>query len=203
MESCWDSIPKNRPTSVSIIKSFYFLLSTYWNEIENHITLPFSLNKTTNQFIEFENYESIQKIREIASGSYGIISLCKINELSNEKEYIIKEMRQKIPEDKKQKIENSFKIEIEILKKLHSFKFHPNIVQLIGYYKYSNNDNQYWIILEYWDGGTLEKYLQEKSNNLNNQSFQWEEIRKYFKYILLGLKHLHDNGYAHLDLKVF
>ena len=104
----------------------------------------------------------------------------------------------------KKKVENSFEIELDILKKFNSFGIHPNIIRLIGYYK-NLNENKFYIILEYCNGGSLEKYLNSKINiysNNNNMIFKLSDLKRLFKDIIYGLKFLHENGYSHLDLKV-
>lgn len=52
------------------------------------------------------------------------------------------------------------------------------------------------IIMEYADGGNLETFVQEVHHGILSESM----IHGFFYQILCGVRHCHDNGYAHRDL---
>ena len=79
---------------------------------------------------------------------------------------------------------------------------HPNILKMIDdieYQKYSKTLNKIIsikaIVLEYAPKKDLFEYLEKTG------PFSEDMARMLFKQVLLGVKHIHDNGLAHLDLK--
>ncbi len=69
---------------------------------------------------------------------------------------------------------------------------HPNIVNV---YDVGNDNDIYYIVMEYVDGKTLKKYIKE-NGRLNN-----EEIINISKQIALALDHAHSNHIVHRDIK--
>uniref|UniRef100_U9UJ10 Protein kinase domain-containing protein n=1 Tax=Rhizophagus irregularis (strain DAOM 181602 / DAOM 197198 / MUCL 43194) TaxID=747089 RepID=U9UJ10_RHIID len=71
---------------------------------------------------------------------------------------------------------------------------HPNIIQFYGLTKFQ--DENYSLVLEYAEGGTLGKYLRNDSI-----SFEWESQLKFAKEIASAISWLHDDvGIIHGDL---
>ena len=81
--------------------------------------------------------------------------------------------------------------EITILKKL---KEHANIIK---FYDSILTEDGVELILEYCNGGSLEKYLQNYK-----KPFPPDIVRHIAKQILQGLDHLHKNGIIHRDIKL-
>ncbi|RIA92256.1 kinase-like domain-containing protein [Glomus cerebriforme] len=72
---------------------------------------------------------------------------------------------------------------------------HPNIIQFYGVTKLEGEVN-YSLVLEYADGGTLRKYL-----NDNTTTFKWENQLKFAKEIASAISWLHvDKRIIHGDL---
>jgi serine/threonine-protein kinase len=81
-----------------------------------------------------------------------------------------------------------FKAEIETLRKLH----HPNIVQIFGY---GEQDDQIFFAMEYVSGSSLEAQL------ARGRAFDWREVAQFGIEIARGLRHAHDRGVIHRDIK--
>ena len=140
----------------------------------------FNNNSNKSSLRLIETYYKIQKI--IGKGAFGVVY--KAFELYSGHIVAIK----KIPVDEHNK-KHVIK-EIELLKKLE----HPNIVK---YYNYLKEDENIYIIMEYLEGGTLKHYIQENSENIN------EDIaRKIIKQLLSALSYLHYScDICHRDIK--
>lgn len=69
---------------------------------------------------------------------------------------------------------------------------HPNIVSIYGV---ENEDNFYYLILEYVHGMTLKDYM------LQNKNIPVETAVYIIKQIASGLSHAHKNGIIHRDIK--
>ena len=72
---------------------------------------------------------------------------------------------------------------------------HPNIVRFIE--AEIKGDNEVMIVNELCSGGTLYQYISSQKD-LPSET----EVFKVFKEIVLGVKHMHQKGIAHRDLKV-
>jgi predicted Ser/Thr protein kinase len=81
-----------------------------------------------------------------------------------------------------------FKAEIDILRKLN----HPNIVQIFGY---GEQDGQIFYAMEYVSGGSLETQLS------NGRTFTWREVAQFGIEMAQALRHAHDRGVIHRDIK--
>jgi eukaryotic-like serine/threonine-protein kinase len=81
-----------------------------------------------------------------------------------------------------------FRAEIETLRKLH----HPNIVQIFGY---GEQDDQIFYAMEYVSGSSLEAQL------ARGRAFDWREVARFGIEIALALRHAHDRGVIHRDIK--
>lgn len=83
---------------------------------------------------------------------------------------------------------NRFESEIKALIKLD----HPNIVRLISY---GQHDNNLYFAMELVEGKSLFQ-LQR-----GGEQFHWREVIRIAKNVSLGLRHAHDRGVIHRDLK--
>ena len=134
---------------------------------------------------------SIELTNQIGNGSYGAVFLGKdknTNEL-----YAVKKISKKLL------LSNTtiayLNNEVYILKHLTS---HPNIVK---FHKITETISNYYIILEYCNGGNLEQAL-AKYQSFYKKPFT-EDIARYItKSIVTGLAFLNTNKIIHRDIKV-
>jgi len=84
--------------------------------------------------------------------------------------------------------------EITTLKDLNRCKY---VIKYYGSFMGKlNNENIFFIVMEYADGYTLDKLLLNPAI-LKNPIILWNIIFE----LIIGLKYIHDNGYAHRDIK--
>ena len=81
-----------------------------------------------------------------------------------------------------------FKAEIETLRKLN----HPNIVQIFGY---GEEDQQIFYAMEFVAGSSLEDQL------ARGRAFPWREAARFGIAVTRALRHAHDRGVIHRDIK--
>ena len=136
--------------------------------------------------------EDFEFLQLLGSGSFG--KVFKVSSLINHKIYAMKILNLASEDNgslTKGEKEKYFISEIELLKKLN----HPNIVK---YYKSFREEDQLYIIMEYFDNGDLNDYINVlKSENKNKK----EEIWNIFYQSISGLNYLHSKGVAHRDIK--
>lgn len=80
--------------------------------------------------------------------------------------------------------ELSLRIEVEVLMSLS----HPNIVQALDFFE---EDDFFYVVLEYLDGGELFERLMEK------EVFTESEARDLFTVLLRAIKYCHDRDLVH------
>ena len=68
---------------------------------------------------------------------------------------------------------------------------HPNIV---AYYNSFVLPEEIWVAMEFLQGGTL-------SDACKVRQFHEEEVAFVARELLQGVKYMHDNGFAHRDIK--
>ena len=127
-----------------------------------------------------ETYYKIQKI--LGKGAFGVVY--KAFELCTGRIVAIKQIPVNT-ENRKYVIK-----EIELLKNLD----HPNIVK---YYRFLKEENHIYIIMEYLEGNTLKQYIEENSDNINENI-----ARNIIKQLLKAISYLHYScDICHRDIK--
>ena len=139
----------------------------------------------TNSFFIFMN--DYQQVKVLGQGGYGKAILAR--QKSNNKMVVIKEISiSGLPYKAMQETLKEAKV-------LSSLK-HPNIVNYIKSFESRGN---FYIIMEYADGGDLEKKINERMRK--GGMFTEDEILKYFIQLALAIKYIHDRKILHRDLK--
>lgn len=87
--------------------------------------------------------------------------------------------------------------EIEVLKKV-SNSSNPNLLKLI---EYGDDETNYYIITEYYNGGDVAALLQKRIKE-EKRAFSEEEVQYIMRNVLNGLDYLHKNNILHRDLKL-
>lgn len=124
----------------------------------------------------------------LGKGSFGKIYLIKdANKLSVLKEISINHLSE---QDKKKAMS-----EATILSQLN----HPNICSFIDSFVGEPYGEHLYIIMEYADGGDLRKLI--KNNKMMSIVSTEEEVKNICRQCSLGLKHIHDVGIIHRDIK--
>ena len=148
------------------------------------------LNDDDSMGNSVNDFEFLQLLGE---GGFG--KVVKVSSLINHKIYAMKILNLENQENEsmsKDQKEDYFTSEIEILKKLD----HPNIVK---YYKSFREDDQLYIIMEYFDNGDLNDYI--KVLKYEKDKVKKEEIWNIFFQSISGLSYLHKNNVVHRDIK--
>ena len=142
------------------------------------------------------DFEFLQVLGEGGQGH-----VYKVYSLINHKIYAMKiidlEIKEEITEEQKKEketIKKNIVNEIELLKKCE----HPNIVK---YYKSFKEKNKIYIIMEYFDNGDLDTYINvlkylEKKNEINK-----DKLWNIFYQCMSGLSYLHSSNIVHRDIK--
>ena len=125
-----------------------------------------------------------KKICILGKGAFG--KVYKVKEIATDKIFAVKQIS----------INNSELNYELVLKEINVLSniSHPNIVK---YYKYYEESNKIYIIMEYLEGGTLKEFINNEKNKIN------EDIcRIIIKQILNALNHLHYiDDICHRDIK--
>ena len=155
--------------------------------------IVFNAQESNNDDSMGDKFEDFEPLQLLGQGSFG--KVIKVSSLINQKIYAMKILNLEVKEEEgitKEMKEQYFLSEIELLKKLD----HPNIVK---YYKSFREDDKFYIIMEYFDNGDLEDYIEVLKND--NQINKKEEIWNIFYQCISGLSYLHSKGVIHRDIK--
>ena len=134
--------------------------------------------KTTNIIDDYIIKETIGK---------GTFSTVKLGENIKTKEKVAIKILNKEKIKAKEDLER-IKREIKIL----SMMDHPNIIKT---YHISENEKNYYIIMEYCNGGELFNYIVKK------EKLEENEASMFFYQLINALEYIHSKGIAHRDLK--
>lgn len=82
--------------------------------------------------------------------------------------------------------------EMSVLRQLHRYQAHPNILQVHNVYE---TEGEMWVVMEHIDGSTLETLT-------TGHAIEPEQLAYAMKEVLTALKYMHSLGYVHGDVKV-
>ena len=138
----------------------------------------------------YQQIEDITLLRLLGKGSYGEVYL-SLKQNAN-KPFATKKVKRKKTDDEMTKY---FKNEINILRILN----HPNIVKLE---EIKMDENNYYIVMEYINGGELSDYLNKYKEKYHAKAFPEEIVQYLMKQIIDALIYIHDLNIIHRDLKL-
>ena len=156
-------------------------------------------DKTANNEDILENKKEKEKINNIENNKMiddyiikntigkGTFSTVKLGEHIKTKQKVAIKILNKEKIKEKEDLER-IKREIKILQMMD----HPNIIKT---YKISENAKNYYIIMEYCNGGELFNYIVEKEKLDEN------EASMFFYQLISALEYIHSLGITHRDLK--
>ena len=137
-----------------------------------------------------QQIEDLSLIQFLGKGSFGEVYLS--TKKNSNKLFATKKIKKSIVD--LPKMNRYFTYEIYILKSIN----HPNIVKLEEL-KWDNN--YYYIVMEYINGGELSKCL-EKYKNKYQRAFPEEIVQYLMRQIVDALIYIHDKNIIHRDLKL-
>ncbi|KAK8891407.1 hypothetical protein M9Y10_028616 [Tritrichomonas musculus] len=124
-------------------------------------------------------------IRELGKGSYGSVKLARDKE--SKELYAVKKVKLScLSKSEREKALG----EVKVLSSIS----HPNVV---AYKESFQEKSSLFIVMEYIDGGDLDKVIQNQRNKLMEES----DILRYFVQIVHVVNYLHTNHILHRDLK--
>ena len=139
----------------------------------------------------YQQIEDITLLKELlGKGSYGEVYLSQ--KQNAKKLFATKKVKRKKTDDEMTKY---FKNEINILRILN----HPNIVKLE---EIKMDENNYYIVMEYINGGALSDYLNKYKEKYHAKAFPEEIVQYLMKQIIDALIYIHDLNIIHRDLKL-
>lgn len=138
------------------------------------------------KFIKEKDYVMLNN--NLGSGSFGKTVL--LQDLSIDELFVAKKYEPEISSDKEE-FYNSFIQEIKIMHKL----FHKNLVRIFNFYVYPENFTGF-ILMEYIDGKSIDRYISEEYNFLNLYIAD-----KIFVQLLEAFNFLEQNGILHRDIR--
>lgn len=134
--------------------------------------------------------QTYSQIKQLGEGSYGKAFLVKCSLDSTFA--VIKTMNLETLSEEAKK--EAYK-EAKILEKLD----HSNIIKFIEVFRSNKPFSTLNIVMEYADGGDLNKLIKEQKKD--GSYFSEDKILNWFCQICLAVKHMHDKKILHRDLK--
>lgn len=131
--------------------------------------------------------EKYERIRTLGRGNYGKVDLCRLKSDESGQLFAVKKVKldQMTPEERKKALSEAA---------VHRNLQHPNIVSFKESFE---ENNAFYIVMEYLDGGDLEKKIQQRGNS----SLPEREILFIFVQIVSPLSYLHSHHILHRDIK--
>ncbi|CAI5439455.1 unnamed protein product [Caenorhabditis angaria] len=131
--------------------------------------------------------DKYEQVRVVGRGAFGVCWLCRSRNSSFNRKVIVKLIN---IHGLSEAEENSISGEVKLLQKVQ----HPLI---IGYFDSFRFENQLAIVMQYAEGGTMERMIQEQ----RPEKFAEKTVLEYFTQILIALNHMHSKQIVHRDLK--
>ncbi|VDK84957.1 unnamed protein product, partial [Onchocerca ochengi] len=131
--------------------------------------------------------DDYEKISVVGRGAHGVCWLCQRKDDIFRQKVIIKTVAL---EGLAQEEQNAIMGEVTLLKRLH----HPHI---IGYYESFKTENAFSIVMQYAEGGTMDKMISEQKGIKFAESI----VLNYFTQVAIGLEYMHSKQILHRDLK--
>ena len=181
-------LKENPPVNFNDIKFYNFSIiypkreRIYYTNDENEYKNWIENLKISTEYTNLNDLYEITK--NLGMGKHGLIKL-GINKKTNKKVAI----KILCKANMKSKELQYVKTEIDILKICN----HPNIIHL---YDIFENENFFYIIMEYCSGGDLFSYLEKNKFHISER-----QSCKIIYKILKGLSYLHSYGIIHRDIK--
>ncbi|UZO03826.1 uncharacterized protein OCT59_024227 [Rhizophagus irregularis] len=138
------------------------------------------------EYFKFYEYNKFNNIQHIGTGSFG--KVFRANWKNSEKQFALKSFFS-LDNIIVKEIVRELKIQREV-------NFHDNIIRCYGITKLeSDNHNNYWLVMEYADGGSLRCYLEKNFNKLT-----WDDKYNMAYQLSCAVSCLHNEGIVHRDL---
>ncbi|PKC10699.1 HCP-like protein [Rhizophagus irregularis] len=136
-----------------------------------------------NNYITYFNYNEFTNKQEFENSVSSVGKIFKANWNNNDTLLVVK-----TPGLDVKKIINELKMQKEV-------DFHINILRIYGI---SKLDNQYSLVLEYTDGGSLYSYLKENFTKL-----EWNDKYRLALQLASAMGCIHNKGIIHCDLHAY
>ncbi|GBB89412.1 hypothetical protein RclHR1_01610003 [Rhizophagus clarus] len=138
------------------------------------------------EYLKFYEYNQFNNIQHIGTGGFG--KVYRANWKNSEKQFALKSFFS-LDNITVKEIVRELKIQREV-------DFHDNIIRCYGITKLeSDNHNNYWLVMEYANGGSLRSYLNKNFNNLS-----WDDKYNMAYQLSCAVSCLHNEGIVHRDL---
>ena len=172
-----------QPQNQNIINIQINNFNNFSNNIPNNNQNLIKMNRESITINKIEYYI----IKELGKGGFGRVK--QVLSSKDNKFYAIKEIP--IKEDTKEQIQ-SFHNEINILSQF-------NCNNIVKYYDSYQDNNNFYIIMEYCDGENLKSFIDKHRNNstLINENI----LKNIIRQMCIGIKEIHNKKTIHRDLK--
>jgi serine/threonine protein kinase len=125
-------------------------------------------------------------VSKLGQGQFGVVY--KATHQETDETYAVKTIEKK-KINSNPKLKKLFETEMSIMSQIH----HPNILHL---YEYLETANNYYLVINYCNGGDLEEHLKK------NGALGEEESKYFVMQIMNGFKELHKHKIIHRDFKL-
>ncbi|RGB28124.1 kinase-like domain-containing protein [Rhizophagus diaphanus] len=138
------------------------------------------------EYFKYYEYNQFNNIQPIGTGGFG--KVYRANWKNSEKQFALKSFFS---------LDNiTVKEIVRELKIQRDVDFHDNIIRCYGITKLeSDNHNNYWLVMEYADGGSLRCYLKKNFTKLS-----WDDKYNMAYQLSCAVSCLHNEKIVHCDL---